>query len=321
MKRFRNDSHAADNGHHGIRSWSPTVRAQPKVRPIFLCMFSMRVLLVPLSVSLLVTACGAGDPDKGKKVFRKCRACHDVGLRAKNKVGPVLDGIVGRKAGTVAGYKYSQANKEAGEDGWVWTEKALLEYLENPKKSMPGTKMVFGGLKIQANREDVVAYLATFATVGSSPQKAAKANTKKADEEKAAARKVPAKPASEPKAKKTAKAKTKSPSAKTVAVPSSPVAEAQKSASAPSKAAKKASAGVSPPEGWVAGEAPSIRPPWAPTIKQFKKGAAWYDTALTGLSEPYPSSFRFLDDQGGWYTPFIHPGMTAPYDLRNWHAK
>jgi len=69
----------------------------------------------------------------------------------------------------------------------------------------------------------------------------------------------------------------------------------------------------------VAGVDPHQRPANAPVITEVQKDHAWYMRALTGVSEPYPASLRFLEDQGNWYTPFNHPGMTEPYDIRNWH--
>ncbi|MBK7536646.1 MAG: hypothetical protein IPI49_15015 [Myxococcales bacterium] len=74
-----------------------------------------------------------------------------------------------------------------------------------------------------------------------------------------------------------------------------------------------------PPPGFVAGRSPSLRPADSPKITSVDHGAAWYARALRGLTPPYPSSFRFLEDQGNWYTPFDHPGMPGPYDLRGWH--
>lgn len=70
---------------------------------------------------------------------------------------------------------------------------------------------------------------------------------------------------------------------------------------------------------FVAGLAPYQRPANTPTVKQFAAGAEWRKHALTGVSEPIPASLGFLDDQGAWYTPFTHPGMPGPYDLRQWH--
>ena len=73
-----------------------------------------------------------GNAEDGAEVFKKCRACHDVGPEAKNKVGPLLNDIIGRKAGTIEGFAYSEANKSAGGKGLVWTEDVLFKYLENP---------------------------------------------------------------------------------------------------------------------------------------------------------------------------------------------
>ena len=103
-----------------------------------------------------------GKAADGEDVFKKCRACHEVGPEAKNKLGPLLNGIVGRKAGTVDGFNYSPSNKKAGEDGWLWTEEKLLKYLENPREAMPGNRMAFAGLSDEQDRLDVLAYLKTF---------------------------------------------------------------------------------------------------------------------------------------------------------------
>ena len=103
-----------------------------------------------------------GNAEEGAEVFKKCRACHDVGADAKNKVGPLLNGILGRKAGTIEGFSYSDANKAAGAKGLVWTEEVMLKYLENPLTYMPGTKMAFAGLKDEQDRKDLLAYLKKF---------------------------------------------------------------------------------------------------------------------------------------------------------------
>jgi cytochrome c len=100
-----------------------------------------------------------GNAEDGAEVFKKCRACHDVGPEAKNKVGPLLNDIIGRKAGTIEGFAYSEANKSAGSKGLVWTEDVLLKYLENPLAFMPGTKMAFAGLRDAQDRKDVIAFL------------------------------------------------------------------------------------------------------------------------------------------------------------------
>jgi len=104
----------------------------------------------------------AGNAQEGAEVFKKCRSCHDVGPGAKNKVGPLLNGIVGRKAGTIEGFSYSEANKAAGAKGLVWTEEVMFKYLENPLAFMPANKMAFAGLKDEQDRKDVIAYLKTF---------------------------------------------------------------------------------------------------------------------------------------------------------------
>jgi cytochrome c len=73
-----------------------------------------------------------GDAENGAEIFKKCRACHDIGPNAKNKVGPMLNDIIGRKAGSIEWFAYSQANKTAGATGLVWTDDVLFKYLENP---------------------------------------------------------------------------------------------------------------------------------------------------------------------------------------------
>src|SRR6185295_2435134 len=122
------------------------------------CLWGTMVASVALS-TLGPAAAQEGNPEAGAEVFKKCRACHDVGADAKNKVGPVLNDIVGRKAGTIEGFAYSEANKTAGGKGLTWTEDVLLKYLENPLAFMPGTKMAFAGLKDPQDRKDLIAFL------------------------------------------------------------------------------------------------------------------------------------------------------------------
>lgn len=97
--------------------------------------------------------------EKGEKVFRKCSACHQLGDGAKNRVGPVLNGIVGAAAGAVEDFRYSQALRDAGAEGLVWTEDSLHDFLANPRQSVPKTKMSFAGLKDEAERDAVIEYL------------------------------------------------------------------------------------------------------------------------------------------------------------------
>jgi cytochrome c len=108
------------------------------------------------------TAGAEGDAAKGEKVYGKCKACHQVGADAKNRVGPELNGIVGRAAGAAEGFKYSDALMAKAGEGLVWTEENLATYLEKPKDFIPGTKMSFAGLRKEEDRADVIAYLKTF---------------------------------------------------------------------------------------------------------------------------------------------------------------
>ncbi len=107
----------------------------------------------------------AVDPEviaKGEKVFKKCKACHQVGDKAKNRTGPVLNGIMGREGGTVDGFKYSKALLEKAEGGLVWTPETLAEFLSKPKTYIKGTKMSFAGLKKESDIQAVTEYLKTF---------------------------------------------------------------------------------------------------------------------------------------------------------------
>ena len=108
------------------------------------------------------SALAEGDAAAGEKIFKKCRACHKVGDDAKNGVGPMLNGIVGNEIASVDGFKYSKAFMAKKDEGLVWTEEVLDAYLTKPKKYIKGTKMTFAGLKKEADRANVIAYLLTF---------------------------------------------------------------------------------------------------------------------------------------------------------------
>ena len=109
------------------------------------------------------SAAQAQDVAKGEKSFRKCMACHAVGENARNKVGPILNGLPGRKSGTVEGYNYSDANKNSG---IVWGEATFLDYIKDPRAKIPGTKMIFAGIKKEGEAKDLWAYLSQFGADG-----------------------------------------------------------------------------------------------------------------------------------------------------------
>ena len=121
----------------------------------------IRIILTALGLMGLSTASYAQDAEKGAKVFNKCMACHTI--EDKNKVGPSLKGIVGRKAASVEGYKYSDAMLAKAAEGVIWDEATLAAYLPDPKSFVPGTKMTFPGLKNPEDVANVIAFLKTKA--------------------------------------------------------------------------------------------------------------------------------------------------------------
>ncbi len=119
--------------------------------------------LVAIGVAAMLAAPAlAQDADlvtQGEKVFKRCAACHKIGEGAKNSVGPSLEGVIGRTAGTGEDFNYSDAMVAAGEDGLVWDDASLLEYLADPRAVVKGTKMTFAGLKSEDDRLAVIAYI------------------------------------------------------------------------------------------------------------------------------------------------------------------
>ena len=115
--------------------------------------------LVALTSMTAASGAMAQDVAAGKTSFNKCLACHAIGEGAKNKVGPALNGLDGRKSGTVEGYSYSEANKNSG---ITWGKDVFLEYIKEPKAKIPGTKMVFAGIKNEKEANDLWAYIAQY---------------------------------------------------------------------------------------------------------------------------------------------------------------
>ena len=115
--------------------------------------------LIVISSSATASAALAQDVAAGKSSFNKCLACHTIGEGAKNKVGPVLNGLDGRKSGTVDGFSYSDANKNSG---ITWSEAVFKEYIKDPKAKIPGTKMAFAGIKNEKEINDLWAYLSQY---------------------------------------------------------------------------------------------------------------------------------------------------------------
>jgi cytochrome c len=125
---------------------------------------TMRTLIVAAAlVAASASAALAQDADKGKQVFNMCLPCHSIGPDAENKIGPILNGIDGRHSGTEAGYTYSDANKNSG---IVWSEQTFGDYIKDPKAKIPGTKLVFAGIKNEQEAKDLWAYLKQFDAQG-----------------------------------------------------------------------------------------------------------------------------------------------------------
>jgi len=123
-----------------------------------------RVLVFIMAVLAASTGVAtAQDVGAGENSFKKCLPCHSVGADAKNKIGPELNGLDGRKSGTAEGYNYSEANKNSG---LTWSEDVFKEYIRDPRAKIPGTKMVFAGIKNEKEIGDLWAYLKQFTPDG-----------------------------------------------------------------------------------------------------------------------------------------------------------
>src|SRR5436305_13363295 len=123
--------------------------------------------LMILTVTATASAAMAQDAAAGKTSFNKCMACHSIGEGAKNKVGPELNGLDGRKSGTAPDYSYSDANKNSG---ITWSKEQFLEYIKDPRAKIPGTKMIFPGIKNEKEANDLWAYVSQFDKDGKTKQ-------------------------------------------------------------------------------------------------------------------------------------------------------
>ena len=121
------------------------------------------LLSITVALATSAGAAFAGDAAAGERVFKKCLVCHEIGPGAKNKVGPLLNGIAGRQAGTIAGYNYSTQNKNSG---IVWGEAIFKEYIKDPRAKIPGTKMVGINIRKESEADDLWEYLKQFDSEG-----------------------------------------------------------------------------------------------------------------------------------------------------------
>ena len=122
-----------------------------------------RAAIAAVALTLASIAAQAQDIAAGENSFKKCLPCHAVGEGAKNKVGPFLNGLEGRKSGTIEGFSYSEANKNSG---IVWDKTVFLDYIKDPRAKIPGTKMIFPGIKNETEASNLWAYLASFDASG-----------------------------------------------------------------------------------------------------------------------------------------------------------
>ena len=123
----------------------------------------MGLAALAAAIVMLTGAARAQDAAAGEQSFKKCLPCHSIGEGAKNKVGPELNGIDGRHSGSAPGYSYSEANKKSG---ITWDKAQFLEYIKDPRAKIPGTKMIFPGIKNEKEAESLWAYLSSFGADG-----------------------------------------------------------------------------------------------------------------------------------------------------------
>jgi cytochrome c len=121
------------------------------------------LIIAALALGATAQAAHAQDATAGEQVFKKCFPCHSIGEGAKNKVGPELNGLDGRHSGTAPNYSYSEANKNSG---IVWNEETFREYIKDPRAKIPGTKMIFAGIKNETEIGNLWAYLKQFGPDG-----------------------------------------------------------------------------------------------------------------------------------------------------------
>src|SRR5436190_11583622 len=121
------------------------------------------IIITALAALCIPSATWAQDIAAGETSFKKCQACHSIGEGATNKIGPPLNGLAGRKTGTMEGYDYSEANKSAG---IVWDDTTFKDYIQNPTAKIPGTKMMFAGIKNDKETADLWGYLKQFGADG-----------------------------------------------------------------------------------------------------------------------------------------------------------
>ena len=122
-----------------------------------------QVFLAAILLAASTAAASAQDVAAGEQSFKKCLPCHSVGEGAKNKVGPELNGLDGRKSGSAEGFNYTEANKNSG---LTWNESVFKDYIKDPRAKIPGTKMLFSGIKNEQEADNLWAYLKQFGPDG-----------------------------------------------------------------------------------------------------------------------------------------------------------